>query len=117
MRYIVKSQETIPIEKPGLDIAVYDSEDPFASASMISVDGGHHRIKSTHSDRIYHVNAGSGWFEVEGVTTAVGTDDVIFLPRETGYSYGGKMKLFLVHAPGYLASGDQALPPLDTAGS
>jgi mannose-6-phosphate isomerase-like protein (cupin superfamily) len=113
MRHIVRATEAVEIVRPGLRISAYSPEDGVASASKIAVDGEHHRIRSTHSDRIYLVQSGSGWFEIDGVTTRVGVDDVIFLPRETGYSYGGKMEVFLVHAPGFLEGTDVELPPID----
>ena len=113
MRHIVTASEAVEIVRPGLRIHAYSPEDAFASASTIEVDGEHHRIHSTHSDRIYLVQSGSGWFEIDGVTKRVGADDVVFLPRETGYSYGGKMNLFLVHAPGFLDGTDVELPAID----
>jgi mannose-6-phosphate isomerase-like protein (cupin superfamily) len=109
MKHIVKAAEATPITRPGLQIAAYDPANPFASASRIAVDGEHPRIHSLHSDRIYLVQSGTGWFEIEGTTTSVEADDVIFLPRLTGYSYGGKMELFLVHAPGFLDDTDVSL--------
>jgi mannose-6-phosphate isomerase-like protein (cupin superfamily) len=109
MKHIVKATEATPITRPGLQISAYDPVNPFASASKIAVDGEHPRIHSLHSDRIYLVQSGAGWFEIDGTTTQVDTDDVIFLPRLTAYSYGGKMELFLVHAPGFADDTDVSL--------
>lgn len=109
MKNIVKAADATPITRPGLQISAYDPENPFASASRIAVDGEHPRIHSLHSDRIYLVQSGAGWFEIEGTTSTVEADDVVFLPRLTGYSYGGTMELFLVHAPGFLDDTDVSL--------
>lgn len=109
MKHIVKAADATPITRPGLQIAAYDPENPFASASRIAVDGEHPRIHSLHSDRIYLVQSGAGWFEIEGTTSTVEADDVVFLPRLTDYSYGGTMELFLVHAPGFLDDTDVSL--------
>ncbi|QWT22828.1 hypothetical protein KPL76_08430 [Subtercola sp. PAMC28395] len=106
MNHVVSYAETTEIPYPELTVFAYSSGDDFASASMITVEGSHPRILSTHSGRVYLVVEGTGWFEVDGTTKAVTAKDVVFLPKNTPYSYGGQMELFLVHAPGYLAEGD-----------
>jgi mannose-6-phosphate isomerase-like protein (cupin superfamily) len=109
MQHVVQARQSNKIHYPGIEVSAYDSGDDFASASTILVAGSHDRIRSTASDRIYFVLQGSGWFEVEGVTTPVADEDAIFLPRNTVYAYGGTMRLFLVHSPGFQAGTDQKM--------
>jgi mannose-6-phosphate isomerase-like protein (cupin superfamily) len=76
---------------------------------MIDVKGGHPAILSTHSDRVYVVLNGTGSFDIDGRTHTVGEKDVVFLPKNTAYSYRGVMELFLVHAPGFREGTDISL--------
>jgi len=109
MQHVVPASQATKIHYPGIEVSAYDCGDDFASASTILVAGSHDRIRSTASDRIYLVMQGSGWFEVDGAIRPVAVEDVIFLPRETVYAYGGEMRLFLVHAPGFQAGTDQRM--------
>ena len=89
---------------PGLTASSYSEESDFerASAARFFVTSHHGAVKSTRSDRIYLVLNGSGWFNVKGNRFEVFKDDVVIVPRDTGYDYGGEdLELFLVHSPAY----------------
>ncbi|MBP6858851.1 MAG: hypothetical protein KBC33_03425 [Candidatus Pacebacteria bacterium] len=80
-----------------------------ASAARFKVTDRHGRVFNDISDRVYLVLDGSGWFDVAGDKFSVEKDDVIIVPRQTEYDYGGNMELFLVHAPAYDRSTDHDL--------
>jgi mannose-6-phosphate isomerase-like protein (cupin superfamily) len=101
MQHVVTSAEAVTIPYPELTVHAYASGDDSLSASTIDVKGGHPPILSTHSDRVYVVLSGTGTFDIDGTNHAVGQKDVVFLPKNTAYSYRGEMELFLVHAPGF----------------
>jgi mannose-6-phosphate isomerase-like protein (cupin superfamily) len=109
MQYVVTSAETTTIPHPELTVHAYASGDDSLSASMIDVRGGHPAILSTHSDRVYVVLSGTGTFDIDGKNYSVGERDVVFLPKNTAYSYRGEMELFLVHAPGFREGTDVSL--------
>ena len=81
----------------------YNSKEDFfgASGAYFEVDGSHGKVKTTLSDRVYHVLEGAGQFTINDEVISVKATDVVIVPKDTPYDYQGKMKLFLVHAPAF----------------
>lgn len=108
MKHHFKLSEATKFGWPGIEGRSYSEQADFerASAARFKVSGSHGRVKNTVSDRTYLVLRGSGWFEINGTKFTVKLDDVVIVPRDTPYDYGGKMELFLVHSPAYHRSND-----------
>ena len=98
---------------PGLDGYSYSERTHFerVSAARFKVSTSHGPVKSTVSDRVYLVLDGDGWFDVEGTRFDVKKDDVVIVPRNSRYDYGGQIELFLVHSPGFDRLGEISFTP------
>lgn len=103
MQHIYKLANALDISWPGITLKSYSESTDFerASAARFWVDGNHGRIYSEVSDRIYLVLDGEGYFEIKNQRFNVTKTDVIIVPKQTRYDYGGKMELFLVHTPAF----------------
>ncbi len=81
-----------------MEISEYKINPDF-SAALIEINGNHGTVKCTEEDRIYFIIEGSGEFVINGKTSKVATNDLIFVPRNTPYNVIGKMKYFLLCTP------------------
>ena len=81
----------------------YNTKEDFknASAFYFEIDGTHGKVKSTLNDRVYFIIGGEGEFVIDGKVIPVKKFDVIIVPKNTPYSYKGKLKAFLVHTPAF----------------
>lgn len=87
-----------------------------ASAARFIVTKRHGRVFNDISDRVYLVLSGKGWFSIGRDRFEVNKDDVIIVPRQTTYDYGGAgLELFLVHTPAYDPKTDHDLEGLQSA--
>lgn len=111
MKYVFHLKDTFNFSWPGLEGRSYSeaADFPRASAARFKVTTNHGRVYNEVSDRIYLVLDGNGYFEIGDERLNVTKDDVIIMPRMTEYDYGGKMELFLVHAPAYSRENDHDL--------
>lgn len=103
MKYIYKLADAQDVSWPGIKIKSYSEGTDFerASAARFWVDGNHGKVYSEVSDRVYLILDGKGYFEIENERFDVAKSDVVIVPKQTKYDYGGKMELFLVHAPAF----------------
>lgn len=111
MRHIFTLKNTTKFGWPGLEGRSYSESADFerASAARFRVRGRHGRVRNSLSDRVYIILSGRGWFEIEGEKSEVKIDDVVIVPKDTEYDYGGRMDLFLVHTPAYSRAADVRL--------
>ncbi len=85
---------------------------PNATAAYIETISPHGKIKNTVSDIVYFVVEGKGEFYVGVSWFFVEKNDVIIIPKNTPYDFraiNSKLKLFLVHTPGYSPDDDVKL--------
>lgn len=69
------------------------------SAALIEINGNHGTIKCIGEDMIYFIIEGSGEFVLDGKTSKVTANDLIFVPENTPYNIICKMKYLIVHSP------------------
>lgn len=116
VKHVFKLQDAYRFEWPGLKGYSYSESTDFerASAARFEVTERHGRVFNDISDRIYLVLGGEGWFEINGNRHYVVATDVVIVPRQTEYDYGGRMTLFLVHTPAYRPETDHDLEGLQS---
>jgi mannose-6-phosphate isomerase-like protein (cupin superfamily) len=80
---------------PEIEVFAYNTKAEFeqASVGIVEARGRHGRIRQHISDRVYLVLEGEGEFffgdgERDEVVP-VGKDDVVVVPKDTAYDYGG----------------------------
>jgi mannose-6-phosphate isomerase-like protein (cupin superfamily) len=74
---------------------------PFASASVVALDGNHGAAKSPVSDRLIYVLEGAGEFTVGAERHSVAATDVVMIPKHTPFDVRGKLRYLVVHMPAY----------------
>jgi len=64
-------------------------------------DGEHELTKSVASDRIYYFIEAQAKFVIDGKELLINKDDVLFIEKNTEYSFGGKFKAVLINLPAF----------------
>jgi len=62
-------------------------------------DGINTKLLQRECDYSYLVLEGNGYFEMEDKREECGAGDLVIIPKGTGFTYKGKMKLMLVCVP------------------
>ena len=81
----------------------YNTKDQFSrmSAAFFTCNGKHPKMRAINSDRLYLILKGRGHFNINDKKIMVKEKEVIVVPKNTPYSYEGKMECFLVHSPAF----------------
>jgi mannose-6-phosphate isomerase-like protein (cupin superfamily) len=95
---IVKSKNTIQKKVGSMNINEYKINSHFSGA-LVMIDGDHGAIRCLHEDRLYFIVEGQGIFIINNRETAVSSDDLVFIPKNTPYNIIGKLKYFLICSP------------------
>jgi mannose-6-phosphate isomerase-like protein (cupin superfamily) len=74
---------------------------PRADAAILTISGRHGLTKTTLSDRLYFIVAGSGTFTVNDETASVGCNSVVVIPKDTPYDFDGKMSAIVFSTPAF----------------
>lgn len=74
---------------------------PRMSAAYFVCKGKHPKMKSINSDRLYFVIKGNGIFHMNKKIIPVHEMEIFIAPKNTPYSYEGKMECLLVHSPAF----------------
>jgi len=103
-----KYADSAPFDFKGLQIRELTPEDmKGASVAEIEVAVGvsHPRARSSKCDKLYVCIEGAVSFQVEGEPVALVPKDVLFIPKNTWFSYKNQTtetaRLLLVHVPGF----------------
>jgi len=77
------------------------------SLAVSQMDGSHEPTKSVASDRIYYFIKGRATFTIDGTQIDVAKDDVLFIEKNTEYSFRGKFRAVLVNLPAFGIENDR----------
>ncbi|MDL2295726.1 hypothetical protein LJC18_02840 [Lachnospiraceae bacterium OttesenSCG-928-E19] len=69
-------------------------------------DGEHNLTKNTSSDRIYYFISGNAIFTIDDKQISVKQDDVLFIEKDTFYSFKGTFKAVLISVPAFTIEHD-----------
>lgn len=78
-----------------------DFNENFSFAVSELTNGGEKLTKSIASDRIYYFIEGSAKFIVDGKEMIVQKEDVLFIEKNTEYSFSGTFKAVLINIPAF----------------
>ncbi len=56
-------------------------------------------LQEKEVERLYYVISGNGYFIVDGVKEDVSSGDLVHLPNNSIFTFGGTLKMLLVDAP------------------
>jgi mannose-6-phosphate isomerase-like protein (cupin superfamily) len=87
-----------------------DDCDGALSATWVSIDGRHRRLRTRRSTRVYAVLDGSLQIECDGEPTAVlVSGEVAAIPRGAAYALAGTATYLVVNAPAFIEGDDEYL--------
>lgn len=104
----------VPFDFKGLQIRELTPED-MAEASVAEIEAAagvsHPRARSSKCDKLYVCLEGAVGFQVEEEPVALVPRDVLFIPKNTWFSYKNETnetaRLLLVHMPGFEMEGEE----------
>ena len=103
----ITKKEAVIKSKFGIDLWVYETNNPKAGFAYIEVNQGHlNEFYNQVSTFIYYVLEGEGQFFLNGVETPVKATDLVIIPPNTKIYYLGKMKLTLTTIPAWAAENE-----------
>lgn len=84
-----------------------DFSENFSLAVSELIDGEHELTKSVASDRIYYFIEANATFIVEGNEMNILSGDVLFIEKNTEYSFSGSFKSVLINIPAFGIKNDR----------
>lgn len=110
MRHVFTLAEAGPLGRDSVEGEIYSRAADFDRVSAVRVrtrpGQRHGLIKNIACDRLYLVISGEGTFRIGDESHAVGTTDVVIIPRGTPYDYWGALEMLLVHVPANIDEAD-----------
>ena len=102
---IVKEKETTErnhsVQHSIKNYLTKDFSKDFSLAVSELKDGGHETTKSIASDRIYYFITANATFTINDETIVVNDGDVLFIEKDTFYSFKGNFKAVLINIPAF----------------
>ena len=79
----------------------------FSLAVSEMIDGEHEVTKSVASDRVYYFISADATFVVDGQSINIKSEDVLFIEKNTEYSFSGNFKAVLINMPAFGIENDR----------
>ena len=79
----------------------------FSIAVSKMTNGNHELTRSVTSDRIYYFIEAQAEFVIGNETLAIRGDDVLFIEKNTDYSFSGTFKAVLINLPAFRIEDDR----------
>jgi mannose-6-phosphate isomerase-like protein (cupin superfamily) len=85
--------------------------DPSArfDAVIAELDGPHGYFLNRRSEKAYFILEGSGEVLIEGQTTSVKPNDMVFIPTNTRHGIKGKLRFLVISSPPFNPKDEEAL--------
>lgn len=77
------------------------------SLAVSTLNGEHELTKSITSDRIYYFIEGHAIFNIDGNEIKVFSEDILFIEKNTYYSFSGNFKAVLINIPAFRIENDR----------
>lgn len=100
--------------KHGIDLTVYDQQDPSATVVHVNVRRGHFQeFYNVRSSYIYYIIHGRGLFYLNGEAISAAATDLIVVPPGKRIYYFGTMEMILTVAPAFAVQDERHVRFID----
>lgn len=101
-KYKFTSKEADKFNKHGIDLTIYDYNEPSANVCHVSVKEGHFQeFYDTKSAFTYYIIKGQGTFILNDKPVEAKATDLIVIPPNTRIHYFGTMEMVLTVSPAW----------------
>lgn len=108
MKYKFSHKETKTINKYGVNITLYDLENPSANVVYEEVEEGHfEEFLSTNSTYTWFIIEGKGTFVIDDEKISVSINDIVTVPPNKRIHYFGTMRMVLFTVPAFKADNER----------
>lgn len=77
------------------------------SVAVSTLNGEQELTKSIVNDRVYYFIEGDAIFNIDGKEIKVSNEDVLFIEKNTWYSFSGNFKAVLINMPAFGIENDR----------